>query len=167
MPYTPYHFGPSGFLGLVFRKYIDLPVFLFANIVVDIEVLCWQHWPVHRAVHTLLTGAIAGIIWGLVAYPLRNIFAKLMQIIHLSYKTSLLKMIVSGVLGIWLHVIIDAPYNWDVRLFWPSRTIPLYGLISKSNMQIVCIAFWVATIVVYIVMAANYRKEKTSRKTTD
>ncbi len=160
MPYTPYHFGPSAFLGLVFKKYIDLPVFLFANIIVDIEVLYWQHWPVHRAVHTLLTGAIAGILWGIAAYPLRNIFAKLMQAICLPYKTSLLKMIVSGILGIWLHIIIDAPYNWDVRLFWPSRITPLHGLISKSNMQIVCIAFWIAAIIVYIVLAANYRKEK-------
>ncbi len=167
MPYTPYHFGPSAFLGLVFKKYIDLPVFLLANIVVDIEVLYWQHWPVHRAVHTLLTGAIAGIIWGLLAYPLRNIFAKLMQIIRLPYKTSLSKMIASGILGIWLHIVIDAPYNWDVQLFWPSKIKPLLGLISKSNMQIVCIAFWIAAIVVYIVMAAKYSKEKTSRKTTD
>ena len=90
-------------------------------------MLCWQHWPVHRAVHTLLTGAIAGIIWGLAAYPLRNIFAKLMQVIHLPYKTSLLKMIVSGILGIWLHIIIDAPYNWDINLFWPSRITALVG----------------------------------------
>jgi membrane-bound metal-dependent hydrolase YbcI (DUF457 family) len=160
MPYTPYHLGPSGFLGLVFRKHIDLPVFLLANVVVDIEVLCWQHPPLHRAVHTLLTGAIAGLIWGLAAYPLRNIFAKLMKAIYLPYKTSLLKMIVSGILGIWLHIIIDAPYNWDVRLFWPSKITPLYGLISKSTMQIVCIAFWVAAIIVYIALAMNYRKAK-------
>ena len=160
MPVTPYHFGPSGFLGLVFRKYIDLPVFLIANIVVDLEVLYWQQWPVHRAVHTLLTGAVAGIIWGLAAYPLRNIFAKLMQKIHLPYETSLAKMIVSGVLGIWLHIIIDAPYNWDIHLFWPSKITPLYGLISKSHMQIVCIGFWVLAIVAYIITA---KKEKTSR----
>lgn len=165
MPYTPYHFGPSGFLGLVCRKYIDLPVFLLANVVVDLEVLYWGHWPVHRYVHTLLLGAAVGIIWGLVAYSLRNTFAKLMQIIRLPYKTSLLKMIVSGILGIWLHIVIDAPYNWDIHLFWPSKITPLHGLISKSNMQIVCIGFWAAAIVVYIVTARNYRKEQTCRKT--
>jgi len=160
MPYTPYHVGPSGFLGLVLKKYIDLPVFLLANIVVDIEVLYWQQWPIHRVVHTLLIGAIAGIIWGLIAYPFRNIFSKLMQLIHLPYKTNLCKMIVSGILGIWLHIVIDAPYNWDINLFWPSRIKPLYGLISKSKMQLVCIAFWLMALIVYIVLAANYNKEK-------
>ncbi len=120
MPYTPYHFGPSGFLGLIFRKYIDLPVFLLANIFVDLEVLYWQHWPLHRYIHTVLFGAVIGIIWGLAAYPLRNIFSRIMQTIHLPYKTSMLKMIVSGVLSVWLHIVIDAPYNWDVKLFWPK-----------------------------------------------
>lgn len=158
MPVTPYHFGPSGFLGLVFRKYIDLPVFLLANIVVDLEVLYWQHGSVHRAVHTLLTGAVAGIIWGLVAYSLRNIFAKLMQKIHLPYETSLLKMILSGIFGIWLHILIDAPYNWDIKLFWPSRITPLYGLMSKRNMEVVCVIFWILAIIAYIIIA---RKEKT------
>jgi hypothetical protein len=160
MPYTPYHFGPSGFLGLVFRKYIDLPVFLLANVIVDIEVLCWQHYPQHRYVHTLLLGAVAGIIWGVAAYPMRNIFAKIMAKIYLPYKTSLLKMIASGILGIWLHVIIDAPYNFDIYLFWPSQIMPLHGLVSKSQMQIICIVFWVAAIIIYIITARNYRKEK-------
>ena len=66
-------------------------------------------------------------------------------------------MIISGVLGIWLHIIIDAPYNWDIHLFWPSKIMPLYGLISKGHMQIVCIGFWVLAIIVYIITA---RKEK-------
>jgi len=39
MPFTPYHFGPSGFWGLAFRKWLDLPVFVLANVIVDIEVL--------------------------------------------------------------------------------------------------------------------------------
>lgn len=160
MPVTPYHFGPSGFLGLVFRKYIDLPVFLLVNVVVDLEVLYWQHWPAHRVLHTLLFGAVAGIIWGLIAYLLRNTFAKIMQIIHLPYETSLRKMVISGVLGIWLHIIIDAPYNRDIHLFWPSKIMPLYGLASKVNMEVICVVFWVAALIVYIITARNYNKEK-------
>jgi len=167
MPYTPYHFGPSVFLGLVFRKCIDLPVFLLANIVVDIEVLYWQQWPQHRYVHTLLWGAAAGIILGLLAYLLRNIFGKSMQKVYLPYKTSLPKMIVSGILGIWLHIIIDAPYNWDINLFWPSRIQPLQGLITKHQMQIVCLVFWALAIVAYIIMTRKYRSEQASRKTAD
>ncbi len=43
MPFTPYHFGPSGFVGLVFGKWIDLPVFVLANVIVDVEVLAVQN----------------------------------------------------------------------------------------------------------------------------
>ena len=43
MPFTPYHFGPSGFVGLVFGKWIDLPVFVLANVIVDVEVLVVQN----------------------------------------------------------------------------------------------------------------------------
>lgn len=78
MPYTPYHFGPSGFVGLIFKKHIDIPVFVLANVVVDVEVLVINllglGWPVHRYAHTLLIGAVVGAVWALVAYPMRRLF---------------------------------------------------------------------------------------------
>ena len=37
MPFTPYHFGPGLFLGLIFLGFIDFPTFLVANIIVDVE----------------------------------------------------------------------------------------------------------------------------------
>ena len=81
MPFTPYHFGPSGFVGLVFRKWIDVPVFVLANVIVDIEVLVIMlfnlGWPRHRYCHTLLIGAAVGALWGVAAYPLRNLFKKI------------------------------------------------------------------------------------------
>ena len=39
MPFTPYHFGPSGFAGLLFRRWVNVPVFIAANVLIDIEVL--------------------------------------------------------------------------------------------------------------------------------
>lgn len=38
MPITPYHFGPDGFVGLLFKRWLDPPVFVLANVVVDLEV---------------------------------------------------------------------------------------------------------------------------------
>ncbi|MHC4641289.1 MAG: hypothetical protein ACYS32_06565, partial [Planctomycetota bacterium] len=78
MPFTPYHFGPSGLIGLALRKWIDIPVFVLANVIVDIEVLIMVlldvRYPIHRYTHTLLLGAAAGIIWALAAWPLRTVF---------------------------------------------------------------------------------------------
>jgi hypothetical protein len=55
MPFTPYHFGPNGFVGLLFRRWIDVPVFLAANVLIDLEVIADKHiqpgWPVHQVWH--------------------------------------------------------------------------------------------------------------------
>jgi len=131
MPFTPYHFGPSTLVGLVFRKWLDLPVFILANIFVDIEVLIFRNYPVHRYEHTLLIGAAVGAAWGLAAYPLRRVFTKAMRLLRLSYNTTLPKMLISGILGVWLHVLIDGLYHSDVYLFWPGRKISLWRMAAK------------------------------------
>ena len=169
MPFTPYHFGPSAFLGLLFRKWLDIPVFLLANVVVDIEVLVISllglGWPVHRYVHNLLLGAATGALWGLLAYPLRNLFKKTMQLIFLPYQTSLLKMVFSGILGIWLHVIIDAPANWDIRLFWPGKKTPFWHLLNENQTKTICLAFLLAAIALYIIAAYQTIKQRKNTKT--
>jgi len=164
MPFTPYHFGPSGFVGLVFRKWLDIPVFVLANVAADIEVLVYRNWPYHRYAHTLLIGAAVGILWGVAAYPLRPLFKKIMQLFRLPYKTTFLKMTISGILGIWFHILIDSFCWWDVRLFWPSKLTPLYGLISQRQVEAICVAFFVAAVILYIFTVKTHVKQ--SRKST-
>jgi membrane-bound metal-dependent hydrolase YbcI (DUF457 family) len=179
MPFTPYHFGPSGFIGLVFRKWIDIPVFVLANVIVDVEVLVIMifglGWPVHRYCHTLLIGAIAGALWGVAAYPLRGLLKVIMRLIHIPYQSGLRKMIVSGILGAWLHVVIDGAYHSDVRVFWPNKTVSLYQLIhpyiDKEQIKILCLVFFVAAIIPYAMDVVSYTKQnqlekKVSDKTT-
>ncbi|NLH16888.1 MAG: hypothetical protein GX455_09940 [Phycisphaerae bacterium] len=63
---TPYHFGPSGLLGLLCHRWIDPVVFVAANVVVNMEVLAAMFGvpavSPHRAWHfqTLLAGRIVG-----------------------------------------------------------------------------------------------------------
>jgi len=164
MPFTPYHFGPSGFVGLTLRKWIDVPVFVLANVVVDVEVLVVSllgaGWPIHRYAHTLLLGTAVGIIWAVAAYPLRNFFKKIMRILRIPYQTSLWKMLVSGVLGVWLHVVIDAIYHPDVHLFWPAKAIPLYALLTRQHIKALCLVFFIAAVVLWALAAVSYSKRK-------
>ncbi len=162
MPFTPYHFVPSVFFGLAFRKYIDVPVFIFANVIVDVEVLLIDKWPIHRYAHTLLLGAVVGAIWGLAAYPLRNLFKKAMLLFRIPYETSFRKMIISGILGVWLHVLVDAVYHWDVSVFWPARIKPLWRLTTDVNLKIICLIFFAAAIIPYIIAFRTFIKS--SRK---
>jgi len=168
MPFTPYHFGPSGFIGLIFRKWIDLPVFVLANVIVDVEVLVviflGLGWPYHRYFHTLLGGAVIGALWGISAYPLRGLFKRIMQLLYIPYKTSLRKMVISGILGVWLHVFIDGLYQFDVKIFWPFKTVwlwrALHGHISEAQIKMICILFLVAAFIVYISTFIVFRKNR-------
>jgi membrane-bound metal-dependent hydrolase YbcI (DUF457 family) len=166
LPFTPYHFGPSAFIGLSLKRWLDVPVFVLANVIVDIEVLFAGAWPHHQYWHwhSLSIGTLVGAIWGLAAYPLRNIFKKIMQILHIPYKTGLRKMVISGILGVWLHVAIDAFYHWDVQIFWPSKTSPLYELLTKGQVTAICIAFFVAAVLLYVITFVSYTKQNKTQK---
>ena len=161
MPFTPYHFGPSGFIGLALRKWIDIPVFLLANVIIDVEVLFADKWPHHRYwhFHTLLVGAAVGLAGGLAAYPLRNVFKKIMQLMRVPYRPALWKMLISGALGACVHVLIDAVYHYDVQPFWPfyARN-PLWRRVADDTVLLLCIISFVPAIALYIVTAVLYTR---------
>jgi membrane-bound metal-dependent hydrolase YbcI (DUF457 family) len=154
MPVTPYHFGPAGLLGYVFRKWIDLPVFILANVVVDIEVLLvnlmGRNWPIHRYSHTFLIGAVVGAMWGFVAYLCLPQLTWFMKKIRISYQTNAFKMVISGILGIWLHVLIDGIYHYDIRPFWPIRKNYLRQLLSQSQVEWICITCLMILVILYV-----------------
>ncbi len=174
MPFTPYHFGPSGFVGLVFRKWIDIPVFILANVIIDLEVLAIivlrLGWPYHRHFHTLLFGALVGAIWGLAAYPLRHVFGRMMRSFRLAYTPTLLKMVVSGILGACMHVLIDGAYHHDAQVFWPNTEISLWRAlrkyISREQGEIVCVTFLFAA-AVYVLALAVLAKTTAKSKVND
>ena len=168
MPFTPYHFGPSAFLGLVFRKWLDLPVFVLANVIVDLEVLFFHRWPFHRYTHTLLIGAAVGIAWGTLAYPLKPLWNWIMKTIRLPYQTSILKMIISGILGACFHVLIDSIYHGDIKIFWPARAKPLFNLMSHAQVKSICIGLLIAAIALYIsILIRSVKRKKTTQNQTE
>jgi membrane-bound metal-dependent hydrolase YbcI (DUF457 family) len=168
MPFTPYHFGPSGFLGLAFRKWLDIPVFVLANVVVDLEplaVLVFRlNYPLHGLCHTFLIGTAVGLAWALIAYQARGILARLMQLFALPYKTSLAKMIVSAVLGVWFHIFLDSICWYDVKPFWPLQANPFLDLVTVRTVYIVCTLSFLPAIILYVAIAVfqlRRRSEKT------
>lgn len=172
MPFTPYHLGPSGLVGLVFRKWIDVPVFVLANVIIDIEVLLIMvlrlGYPYHRYCHTLLIGAAVGALWGMAAYPLRGLFKKMMHALRLSYEPSFWKMAISGTLGACMHVLMDGVYHGDARVFWPNTTISLReivrGIMNKQQGKLICLALFVAAVVYILVLLLGTGKNTTEKE---
>jgi H+/Cl- antiporter ClcA len=155
------------------------------NVIVDLEVLHnirftqerypHQHWHFH----TLLGGAIVGIIFGTAAYwikPVRRFFEWGMRLVRIRYKPNAWKMILSGVLGVWLHAAIDAIYHYDVRLFWPSKARnlarPLWRLFSKNmkeNYQQVefwCLMCLIGAVILYVFAVRSFAKARSAEGTS-
>lgn len=168
MPFTPYHFGPSGFVGLAFRKWIDIPVFLLANVVIDLEplavILFDLNYPLHGYFHTFLCGTAVALFWGLTAYSGKSILRRLMKLFHISYETNFRKILLSAVLGAWFHILLDAPLYTDIQPFWPFKTNPVYGLIRHQTIYLICKISFLPAIILYIIAAASYARKDKSEK---
>jgi len=163
MPFTPFHFGPSGLIGLVFGKWVDLPVFVLANVVIDLEPLMvlvfGLDYPMHGLCHTFLLGGALGLAWGALAYPARGLFKSLMELFGLPYQTTLSKMLIGGLLGVWFHILLDS-FCWsDVRPFWPLQANPLLGVLGVAAVHVLCAVCFVPAIALYIVLAVFWAKK--------
>lgn len=167
MPFTPYHFGLAGLIGYIFKKWVDLPVFVLANVVVDIEVLLARFLhlgrPYHRLGHTFLIGAAVGAIWGLAAYPALPILSRFMKKIRIPYQTNAFKMIVSGILGIWLHVLIDGMHHYNIGPLWPVRKNYLWQLFSRNQIKWICVICTVMFLILYVLSLIRKNRQRTNQ----
>jgi len=173
MPFPVYHIGVNSFFGLLFRKWVDPAVIVLANVVVDLEVLFAPGWPYHRHwhFHTFLVGGLVGALFGLVCWLFKGLFNRSMRLIRIPYEARLWKMVLAGVLGIWLHVIIDGFYHWDVQPFWPYKKNVLRQLSHgirqdawQDRIKAICLIFTAAAILLYVraVIVFNRKKAKTA-----
>ena len=164
MPFTPFHFGPSASVAFPLKKYLDIPVFVIANMVIDLEPLTVMvfnlPYPVHGFFHTLLGGIFIGAIWGLIAYMLKSFLKRIMGIFHLNYNPKLSVMILSGILGFWFHVFIDSFMHADIKPFYPSSYNPLYQIISTPNLYLICAILFIPAVALYIKEVLKYNKPK-------
>lgn len=160
MPFTPFHFGPHAAAALPLQRYIDVPVFIAANIVVDIEpmlvMLLDLKYPLHGYCHTLLIGGLIGLLFGCAAYPFRSAIGKGMSRLRLPYFPTLAKMAVSGMLGAWLHVLFDALIYSEIEPFYPLSSVnPFHGLVSDTALYVICALFFLPAAAIYFYLTRN------------
>lgn len=162
MPFTPFHFGPHSALAFPLRRTIDLPVFIGANIIVDVEPLLVMifnlDYPLHGYCHSFLLGGLLGLAWGAAAYPFRSLIRKAMQAFRLSYSPAFWRMAISGLLGVWLHVLFDAPLYYEMRPFYPSKINPFLNLLEMETVYAVSLLCFFPTVLMYHVMVVKRQK---------
>lgn len=162
MPFTPFHFGPSALVSLSLKRYIDVPTFILANVVIDIEPLTIMFFNIpgslHPIFHTYLFGAFAGALWGYIAYKLRGLFGIIMKTLYLDYIPRLQTAIISGILGFWFHVFIDSFMHRDMSPFYPLAFNPFVGIISTYQVYVLSAVSFVPVFIFYLVLVLRSTK---------
>lgn len=163
MPLTPFHFGPCACISLPLRKWIDPAVFLLANVVIDLEpgvaMLFRLDFPLHAYVHSFFLGGTVGLLFGVVIYRFRGFLQRVMNGLRISYEPSFKRMLVSAVLGMWFHVVLDAPLYRDIRPFFPFSANPFYGILPRGTVYLLCaVAFLPAAVLYFMAIRSFMRK---------
>jgi len=118
-----------------------LALIVTTAIIIDIEpVLVSQgvlkEPSVHGYLHTFLATIPLGVISGLALYYTRRILDFLGRSLYLSVDNQGLSCyITSGVLGWFLHVLLDSLRYPDIRPFYPVTQNPLYELLEAPVLQ--------------------------------
>jgi len=157
MPLTPFHLGPALILGLIFLRYVNLPTFLVANVIVDIEPmfimlfnLCYSH---HQFLHTFLGGTIVALILTWIMNDIRGRLSPLLMFFKIEQKPTFWSILIASIFGTYTHILLDSRMHEDVRPFYPLDVNPfLNGSISSVlDVYMLCMWSFIGGLIIYTV----------------
>lgn len=134
MPFTPFHAGPAFFVKAVKPEALSLPVFGFANTLVDVEVLALSalgSFPTHVYTHSFVgaqAAALVAILMGAFLLPwlarIWNAFAGASGFeeghwLHMGARPTRMALVLSAFSGAWSHVLLDALHHRHAYPLWP------------------------------------------------
>jgi membrane-bound metal-dependent hydrolase YbcI (DUF457 family) len=161
MPFTPFHFGPALCLGLPLRKYMHVPTFIVANVILDVEpFLVLQfglNYPLHGYLHTFLASLFVGLLLGYAMFILERFVQPIYKtfLLETGNSLNLKSFLLSGSLGTGLHVLLDSPLYADIQPFYPLTTNPLYSPALSIEVYSLCVwmgifgIIWYASLLIF------------------
>jgi membrane-bound metal-dependent hydrolase YbcI (DUF457 family) len=157
MPFTPYHFGPSGLIGLLLLKWVDFPTILIAGVIIDIEpflVLMFNlSYPLHGFFHSFLGASIVAIPLILIMRYLRGYLSAFMEPFKLKQDVTLRSIALGAFIGAFSHILLDAPIYVEMNPFFPIVGNPFLINNGFINMQIsmFCIFCFLGALLTYCI----------------
>jgi hypothetical protein len=156
-PFTPLHLGPALAIGLPLKRYLHVPTFIVANVVLDVEgflvLFLRLRYPLHGFLHTLLLATVVGLFLGYVMFKLERrlqpVYKSLLLETDLPYTSK--SFLAAGVGGAALHVLFDAPLYTDVHPLFPYPSNPLLGAFSASSIYNLCLSLGIFALAFYVV----------------
>ena len=132
LPFTPFHLGPGLLFGLLLFSYLDLPTFLVASVIIDVEPLLVLSlslsYPLHGYLHTFMGGTIVAFLLAFAMSRVRGVLAPLVSLFKFEQRTSFKGIVLASLFGICFHILLDSPLYSDIRPFYPLESNPLQNL---------------------------------------
>jgi len=165
MPFTPFHLGPALLFGLLLFRYLDFPTFLVSNIVLDLEPFIiltrGLPGPLHGPFHSYTLGALVALGTMLGMMLVKPMTRPLMSLLRLRQESSAKGMFIAALLGVCLHVTLDAFLYPEIRIFYPLQANPLLGLVSIDSVYLFCALCLPLGFALYIYrLLKGFRKQK-------
>lgn len=130
MPFTPFHFGPGILFGILLLRHLDLPALLVASVVVDLEPLIvittGANYPLHGFFHTFLGGTLVAAVLSLAMYRLSGCTSIIARAFGIRQTPSPRSVAAASFLGVYSHLLLDAPLYGDIKPFFPITSNPLF-----------------------------------------
>ena len=155
MPFTPFHLGPGLFFGLLLFGFLDLPSFLVASIIIDIEpflvLVLDLNYPLHGFFHSFIGGSVAAFILSLIMLRLRNPISRITSFFRLEQRSSPKKIILTSLTGVYLHILLDSLIYDDIKPLYPLELNPFRNSIFiGSEIYTLCTILFFAGLTLYL-----------------
>ncbi|KXH76986.1 MAG: hypothetical protein AM326_06010 [Candidatus Thorarchaeota archaeon SMTZ-45] len=165
MPFTPFHFGPALFIGVLLFPYIDFATIMIASVILDLEPLAViifdMQMPLHAFFHTYLGATIVAILLSFGIYPLRKYFNELVSFFGLKQKSSFRHILPASIIGTYSHVFLDSFLYIEMNPFFPIIGNPFVDLIAGGLVYNLCFSLGFLGFFVYLLrILLNLRVNK-------
>jgi len=119
-------------MGFILLRFLDLPTFIVASVVVDLEPLVVLAFglpgPLHGFFHSFLGASVAAALLAGVMLRVRGFLEPVYVFLRLDGDRGSRRFLVAALLGTWSHVLLDSPLYGDIRPFYPLGANPLFGV---------------------------------------
>ncbi len=86
--------------------------------------------------HSFLGSSVVAILISIVLYLVKGKIKKIMAVFKPAQDSSFKKSLWTSFFGVYLPILLDSPLYGDIRLFYPMRSNPLYGLFSPQQIYL-------------------------------
>ena len=170
MPFTPFHLGPALVIGIILIYYINFPTLLVTSVILDIEpflvLLLDLNYPLHGFFHSFLGGTIIILLLSFFMFKIRPILNPITDFFKIEQKSSFLNILTASIIGIYSHILLDAPLYSDMQPFFPLNFNPFLNAsgVPEITIYLFCAYCFIAAIMLYFIRLAIKFKNKNNKK---